>query len=344
MANERELIERLARVIPSFQRGNGAKTGVVLGIGDDAAIVRSAAGGDSIITVDAFVEGVHFLRRSHPPDSIGYKALARAASDIVAMGARPRFFLLSLGLPSDCTGAWLNQFAKGMGRAARSLGLVLIGGDTTRNPSIAISITVMGDTPRSGKKTRATMRSGARPGDVLYVSGRLGRAQLGLQIVLRGRGRDRKLRKLLGPHLYPAIRVALGQWLASRGVASAMMDLSDGLSADLPRLCSASGVGARIYAEKIPCVEIPPPVAKQLGARRTDPLDLALRMALHGGDDYELLFAVPRKLERKLAAAPDFQDLKAIGEIERSRGVRLVDRDGRVRPMPAQGWDSFREA
>jgi len=340
MADERELIERVARAIPSIQRGKEQKQGIALGIGDDAAVIRSARKRDWVVTVDAFVEDVHFLRDKHPADAVGYKALARATSDLAAMGARPDFFLLSLALPSDCTRTWLNLFAKGMGRAARKLGLVLVGGDTTRSASISISVTVIGHAQRFGTKAPVVSRSGARAGALLYVSGPLGRAQLGLELVLQDYANNRKLQKLLAPHLYPAIRLQLGEWLASRGIASAMIDISDGLSTDLARLCSASRVGARIYAERIPVVQIPSPVAGLLGRRAADPLS----MALHGGDDYELLFAVPKKLERKLAGAPDFQNLKCVGEIEPTMGVRLIEPDGQVRHLLAKGWDSFRRA
>lgn len=340
MADERKLIERVARAIPSIQRGKGLKQGIAMGIGDDAAVIRNVRKRDWVVTVDAFVEGVHFLRGKHPADAVGYKALARATSDLAAMGARPDFFLLSLALPIDCTGRWLNQFATGMGRASRELGLVLVGGDTTRSASISISITVVGHTRSIGTKARVVPRSGARAGELLYVSGPLGQAQLGLELVLQGRANNHKLQKLLASHLYPAIRLELGEWLASRGIASAMIDISDGLSTDLGRLCSASHVGARIYEERIPVVHIPPSVARLLRPRAPDPLS----MALHGGDDYELLFAAPKKWERKLAGAPGFQSLKCIGEIESRKGVRLIGPGGQARHLHAKGWDSFRKA
>jgi thiamine-monophosphate kinase len=225
---------------------------------------------------------------------------------------------------------------RGMGRAARSLKLTLAGGDTTQAKSIFISLTVMGEIARG----RAVTRAGAHPGDILYVSGALGRAQLGLELIRRGLGRDRSLSALLVPHLYPHIRIELGAWLAARGIASAMMDISDGLSTDLTHLCAASRVGASVYAEQVPCVEISDGLKRRFGGNFTgDPL----AMALHGGDDYELMFAVPRRLVAKLRGAPGFRDLRAIGEVKRRRGIELVGADGRSLKLAPLGWDPFRK-
>jgi thiamine-monophosphate kinase len=344
MEAEDQLIDRIARSVPSIGVGHSA-TGrparllVPFGIGDDAAVVSPGGKNDWILTCDAFIEGVHFLRHAHPADSVGYKSLARAASDIAAMGGEPRAFLLTIALPQDCTGKWLDQFLAGMRRAARALDLRLIGGDTTRTPQIFISITVLGEMPRR----RALKRSGARPGDLVYVSGRLGRAQLGLELLRRGiahaKRRDKALGPLLRQHLYPEIRLELGAWLANNRVASAMMDISDGLSTDLPRLCKASGVGAKLDARRIPCVQVPERVARRLGSSAPD----ALRMALDGGEDYELLFTVPRRNVSRLRRAPRFAQLTAIGEITRARKILMFDADGRARPLQPGGWDPFRK-
>lgn len=335
MLDESQLIDTITRVIPSFTGTKGLKRGVALGIGDDAMVMRGSNGKDWVLTVDAFIERVHFLAEKHSPDSVGYKALARATSDLAAMGAKPRFFLLTLALPRGRTGRWLSAMLRGMGRAARHLGLTLVGGDTTQAADISISVTVIGEIARG----RALTRAGARSGDILYVSGKLGRAQLGLELVRRGFGMKRDLASLLRPHLYPRIRVELGGWLASRRVASAMMDVSDGLSSDLARLCKASRVGARIYETRIPRVEVSEGVAKLFGKKAADPVG----MALHGGDDYELLFTIPKRNLRRLSRAPGFKNLTAIGEIRRGSGVSLVGTDGVERPMVALGWDSFRQ-
>ena len=337
MNTEAHLIKRIARAIPSRQARGESAAGLRLrlGIGDDAAIVAANRRSDWVLSCDAFLEGVHFLANMHPADSVGYKSLVRAASDLAAMGATPRLFLLTLALPSARTGAWLDQFLRGMARAARMLGMQLAGGDTSQSATISISITVLGETPPG----RAVTRSGARAGDIIYVSGKLGRAQLGLELILNGTGRQRRFAQLVRPHLYPRIRVSLGKWLAEHRVASSMMDLSDGLSTDLARLTAASRVGARLWAERIPRVAIPPALAKHLPGIKPDPL----QMALHGGEDYELLFTVPRRKAKLLSRTPGFRGLTAIGEITRAKQIMLVGADGKAKALLPRGWDSFRK-
>jgi thiamine-monophosphate kinase len=344
MDQEAQLIRRIARAIPPRSVGRGrsgihAEGGLRLGIGDDAAVVATGGGTDWVISCDAFLEGVHFLGEGYPADSVGYKSIVRAASDLVAMGAAPRMFLLTLALPTRRSGAWLDRFLGGMARAARELGMCLIGGDTSRSSTVSISITVLGEVAAG----RAVRRSGARAGDIIYVSGRLGRAQLGLKLVKRSGARELKRiikdqSRLMQPHLYPKIPVGLGAWLAQRRVASAMMDISDGLSTDLARLCAASGVGARLWAERIPCVTIPGGIAKHMGKLKLDPIEIAF----NGGDDYELLFTVPRRRAKRLRGAPGFREIAAIGEIERGKQITLVAADGRARRLTPGGWDSFR--
>lgn len=343
MDTEAQLIERIARAVPSatgpFAATGGGGGRLRLGIGDDAAVVVPSGRRDLIWTCDAFLEGVHFLADAHPPDSVGYKSLARATSDIAAMGGIPRLFLLTLALPTSRTGSWLDQFLKGMQRAARALGVRLAGGDTTKAPMVFISITVLGDIAPG----LAIPRSGARPGDLIYVSGRLGRAQLGLELVRRsfvtGAPADRPRRQLLQPHLYPEVRIELGEWLARHKVASALIDISDGLSTDLDHVCTESGVGARVWAERIPRVEIPAATARRLGKPHPDPL----QMALHGGEDYELLFTVPPRFTKRLRRAPEYSDLTAIGEITREKRILLVGADGRAERLVPGGWDPFRK-
>ena len=331
MMHESQLVEKIARALASRSRGAAH---VRLGIGDDAAILSLAGRADWVLSCDAFLENVHFRANTHPPDSVGYKALARASSDLAAMGATPRFFLLTLALPTARTGAWLDAFLKGMARAARELGITIIGGDTTNSDRVFISITVLGEIATR----HALTRSGARPGDIIYVSGKLGRAQLGLELVLRGHALERKLRSLVQPHLYPKIRVELGSWLARHQIATSAMDLSDGLSTDLARLCSASNVGAKIYVDKVPAVTIPPATARILGKRKLDPLQLAL----HGGEDYQLLFTLSPLQTKKLRRAPGAATLTAIGEITRNRQLILVAPDRHTKPLKSQGWDPFK--
>src|SRR5690242_12256312 len=177
MEQEAQLIERVRRAIPSRESG-----GLRLGIGDDAAVIAARDGSEWVLSCDAFLEGVHFLANRHPADSAGFKALARATSDLAAMGAQPRLFLLTLALPASRTGKWLDGFLGGMGRAARQLGMRIAGGDSTKSARISASITVLGEVRRG----LAVRRSGARPGDILCVSGRLGGAELGLKMVEAG--------------------------------------------------------------------------------------------------------------------------------------------------------------
>lgn len=305
-------------------------TGLRLGIGDDAALFKGAAGSDQILTCDWFLEGTHFLRDRHPPDAVGWKCLARAVSDVAAMGGVPRCFLLSLALPATHTGQWLDQFLGGLRRAAKRLDCLLAGGDTTRRKDILINVTVVGEV-RTGK---AILRSGARSGDSLFTSGRLGEAELGLRLIRNSNRRLNRRNPILRKHLYPEPRLALGRWLAEKRLASAMMDISDGLSTDLPRLCTASGVGARVEAAKIPAVRVP----KNGRSHGGNPLN----MALHGGDDYELLFTVPRTKLKHIPRSFQGISITAIGEITRERTLVLVHQSGREAPLPNRGWDPFR--
>ena len=285
-----------------------------------------------ILTCDWFLEGTHFLRAKHPPDSVGWKCLARAVSDIAAMGGVPRFFLLSLALPDTHTGRWLDQFLAGLGRASRKFACVLLGGDTTRRSQISVHATVVGEVPTG----RAVTRSGASPGDLIYVSGRLGEAEMGLQALRRRRGPGNRKDALTRKHLYPEPRLALGRWLAEKRLASSMMDLSDGLSTDLARLAAASRVGVCLQSATIPRFPTPD-MARKYGV---DPL----RLALHGGDDYELLFTVPLGKAKLLPRAFQSIRLTSIGRITPESKLVLRDEDGGEQPLAAGGWDPFRRS
>jgi thiamine-monophosphate kinase len=341
MKQEGQLIEKILRRLGSESSSsylasplNGSRAmPITLGPGDDAAVLRPSGKTELVLTCDASLEGVHFRRDVHPPESIGYKSLARATSDIAAMGAAPRFFLLTIGLPKSIRDTWLDRFLLGMRRAARDLKLQIIGGDTTAGSEVVISITVVGEIAPGF----AITRSGARPGDLIYVSGTLGRAQLGLRLALAGHARDFRLRATLAAHLYPKIRVGLGSWIARHRIASAMMDLSDGLSTDLTRLCRASKTGARIYASRIPRPQIPSAVLQKLRGPKPD----ALELALNGGEDYELLFAVRKNKVGSLKNSPDFSALTRIGEITAGKSLRLVTADGREKTLKPGGWDPF---
>jgi thiamine-monophosphate kinase len=320
----------LERIKATVARAGVRNSGLRLAVGDDAALFKGSRGSLQILTCDWFLEGTHFLGRRHPPDAVGWKCLARAVSDVAAMGGVPCCFLLSLALPASRTGSWLEQFLGGLRRAAERFACPLAGGDTTRRQNILINVTVVGEVRRGC----AVLRSAASPGDMVFVSGRLGEAELGLRLLRRGQGRLRSRDRLFRKHLYPEPRLALGHWLAEKRLASAMMDLSDGLSADLPRLCAASGVGARIEISKIPAVRVP----KSLGTRGLD----ALKLALHGGDEYELLFTVPHRKWKLIPGSFQGIPITAIGETTRERTLLLIDPSLREVPLANRGWDPFR--
>jgi thiamine-monophosphate kinase len=320
LRNEDALLKRVEAVFCRQEAG-----AIRLGIGDDAALLAPRKGFETVLTCDWFLQGSHFLLDRHPPDAVGWKCLSRAASDLAGLGAVPRCFLLSIALPLERTGKWLDGFLAGLRRASHRLECPLAGGDTTRSKDIAINITVVGEVPAG----RAVLRSGARPRDQLFVSGTLGEADLGLRYLLKRRGMARATNVALRKHLYPEARIALGQWLGKNRLATAMMDMSDGLSTDLPRLCAASGVGARVYAEWLP------------KSHRTNPAD-ALQLALHGGDEYELLFAVRPRNVRRLGDGFEGLRLTRIGEITAEKNI-VLESGGKLRRLESRGWDPFRK-
>jgi thiamine-monophosphate kinase len=317
---EDDLVARIAGNAPPV-RGSGLR----IGAGDDAALWHPRPGYETVVTSDWFLEGSHFLRDLHPPESVGWKCLARASSDIAAMGGMPRLFLLNVALPASHTGKWLEGFLKGLRRAEKHLRCALAGGDTTRQERILINVTVVGEVA----KGRAVLRSGARPGDLLFVSGRLGEAELGLRKVRHGKraaigSKDAAVRK----HLYPEPRIELGGWLAENRLASAMMDISDGLSSDLARLCRASGVGAVMNEAALPT---PSGV----------PAEVGVRLALHGGDDYELVFTVPTSRLPRLKRGARRRDIACIGVITAEKRMLLEKLDGSAEELAPGGWDPF---
>ncbi len=290
--SEAEILARIKR----------SKTpGLKRGIGDDCAIYQPKPGEDLVFTTDFLIENVHFTRATHPPRAIGHKALARGLSDIAAMGADPRFCLLSLALPDWATTRFINSLFDGLQDLAAQTRCPLAGGDLSHAPLLLCDIVVCGSVP-SGE---ALLRSGAHPGDSIWVSGSLGGSALGLR-TQSGRARRR--------HLYPEPRLALGR--AIRTIATSAMDLSDGLSLDLARLCTESHVAAAITA---------PPIFP--GA--------TLDAALHGGEDYELLFTLPaRKHPKAFGAVP----VTRIGSIV-SGVPGCVTLDGK--PLAPLGYDHF---
>jgi thiamine-monophosphate kinase len=300
--------------------------GVRLGIGDDAALVKVTSGQELILKTDMSIEDVHFSPRLHRSQVIGHRALARSLSDIAAMGGTPRYALISLALSTRIDRAWLKGFYRGFFALARRFGVAVIGGDTAIVPGQTMVDVIVVGVIREGM---AVLRSGARRGDQIFVSGRLGLSALGLRLLQSPAFRPKPGNAVaIRAHLHPQPQCALGRYLSVKGLATAMMDLSDGLSIDLKRLCDASGVGACLLADRIPSP----------GLR--DAAD-SLQLALHGGEDYQLLFTVPRKKMARIPARFGQVPLHCIGEIQAAPGIRLVTPDGKARPLTSQGYDHF---
>jgi thiamine-monophosphate kinase len=317
--SERQFIERLRH---EALRRSAAPHGTFAlrhGIGDDCAILSCSPRKDLLVTTDLFLEGVHFQREWQQPSLLGRKALARGLSDIAAMGGLPRFAFLSLAIPLRTPDRWINAFLRGMLQLAKESGVTLAGGDTGSSQSGVVSdIIVLGEVPRG----TGILRSGARPGDEIWVTGKLGGAALALRL-LRGRKRIPHRATTLRPLLSPQPRLRMGSYLRERRLASAMIDLSDGLSIDLSRLCQASGVGARIDEAALPRAPQTP-----------------IELALHGGEDHELLFTVSPARTHHLPGRIAGVRLTRIGTVQRGRALRLV-RGGRERPLPVLGFEHF---
>ena len=301
---------------------------VALGIGDDCALLAVAPGMQLAVSCDMLLEGRHFLS-TVDPFRLGHKALAVNLSDLAACGARPLAFTLALALP-QADEAWLAGFSAGLFALADAHECELVGGDTTRGP-LNICITVFGEVPTG----HALLRSGARAGDDLYVSGALGAARLALEVFRGRRHVTANVFETARARLeQPTPRVALGQ--ALRGVASAMVDLSDGLTGDLGHVLKQSGVGARIETGAALAL-----LDAELAAE-LDP-ETALALVLAGGDDYELAFTAPPAAREAVqrAAATAATPVQRIGRIEAEAGLRLAQPDGSLLPQRPAAFDHF---
>ncbi len=312
---EKELIQRIRRRVRPGR-------GVVRGIGDDCAVLRLPRGHEALVTTDFSLEGIHFRREWHPPDSVGHRCLARGLSDIAAMAGEPLAAFLSLAAPGDLPQAWIDGFLDGFLTLAKKFRVALAGGDVAESPSgVLADIVVLGSVPRG----KAILRSGAQPGDSVYVTGELGGSSAELEKMLLQK-QPRTAPGSFPRHFYPMPRIAVARRLREQQLASAMIDISDGLSTDLEHICEESRVAAKIDSTLLPLA-------------RVEGQWVELRLALNGGEDYELLFTVAR--ERTVPRSIAGVRVTRIGEIIRGRTMKLMLADGRIEQLVPKGWQHF---
>lgn len=315
--NEKALIARI-------RRQPGRSKNVIAGIGDDCAILRIPAGQEAIVTTDFSLERVHFRRDWHPAQSVGHRCLTRGLSDIAAMGGEPLAAFLSLALPHDLSQRWVDGFLAGFLQLAKKHHVALAGGDTAESPDgVLADIMVLGHCPQG----RAIRRSGARPGDLIYVTGTLGGSAFAIRELSTSPRRAVRAGHFPG-HFFPAPRLAAGKFLREKQLATAMIDISDGLSTDLAHLCEESRVGAEIETDGIP-------LATAGKSKQIVPLEFAL----HGGEDYELLFTASAK--RKIPARIGNVPITRIGRIIRGKKMFLIDKKGERKRLTPSGWEHF---
>jgi thiamine-monophosphate kinase len=315
---EKALIDRIRRNISSARASQ-----VIRGIGDDCAVLRLPTNHDALVTTDFTLEGVHFRRAWHSPEIVGRRCLTRGLSDIAAMGGDPVALFLSLAIPKQLPQSWVDRFMKGFMDLARDFHVPLAGGDTAQSPAgVLADIIVLGSVPRG----LAILRSTARAGDRIYVTGELGGAAAALEDL---RKRSIKVAPRDYPrHFHPIPQVAIGRFLCEKKLVSSMIDLSDGLSTDLAHICAESRVGARIEEDLIPRATVGRPAR-----------GVSMDAALHGGEDYELLFTAPKlkRIPARILGVP----ITSIGEITRNRSITLL-KDGARCKLESRGWEHVR--
>ncbi|HEX5702629.1 MAG TPA: thiamine-phosphate kinase [Pyrinomonadaceae bacterium] len=336
--NEFDFIRRLREQTKS--RSQSSRLSV--GIGDDAAVIRQYSDRDFVLTTDLLVEGIDFHPQITPPRLLGHKALAVSMSDIAAMGARPRWALASVGFAKDVWDSnFKDDFFAGYLGLADRYDVTLAGGDVSASPQIVIDSILVGEVTTG----RAVLRSTAQPGDQIFVTGSLGGAAAGLKLIEFGArvsepgaagsdSDDDAIQALLLRQLSPQPRVGWGIVLGEEHLATSMIDISDGLSSDLHHLCTESSVGATIDAASLPLDEN---VVHLCGRRALDPLALAL----HGGEDFELLFTVARENVKRLPQLVDGIPISHIGEIVDATGSVRVNEQNRVWELAPQGFEHF---
>lgn len=319
---ERKLIALIAGLLASSsaRRGNGHR--VLVGIGDDAAVIKSAGNTLWVFTTDTMASGVHFLVHREPPLSIGYKALVSASSDVVAMGGRPLFAVVSASLTGYEDIKWVRQFTQGLRRASSEYGIRVVGGETTRSlRDIVVCVTVLGTLFR-----KPITRSGARKGDIVMISGVPGQAHLGAEYLSRGTGGFS--RRCVRKYLYPRLHIDLAHMLATRARASSLIDTSDGLDAALRQISAASRKRLDIILPAIPALSLRRRFIRSYAA------------SLYGAEDYDLVFTLPSKSCGPVARS--FRGCVPIGEVREGRGVRYYDGQGTLCRIPPGGYEHFK--
>ncbi len=321
--SEAELIRWIRSLASPFQKK------VLVGIGDDAAVIKGREGYSYLFTTDTLVENVHFRWEFVHPYQVGWKALAVNASDIAAMGGYPVFALVTFGIPTSFLSSRVKEVYKGLVDLSTRLNLEISGGDIVRSRIFFISISVVGEVEAG----RAVLRSGAKPGDSVYLTGDIGRAATGFLSLKEGKklhlpsATDSLRRRWLMP--FPRIKEA--REIAMGGVATAMIDLSDGLSSDLYHILEESGVGAEIWEKNLPIASETEKVCHELNRS-------PLEVALHGGEDYELLFTAPATTNVEKIVS--FQ-VTRIGKILEGSGLFLLNKKGERKKLKSGGWDHF---
>jgi thiamine-monophosphate kinase len=334
VSKNRQSNRRENRVVDFLEKHfAGRSASIIRGIGDDAAVIHQQGAKENwVVTTDMLLEDIDFQKGWLTPGQLGHKSLAANLSDLAAMGARPRFYTLSLGIPATIPDKWITRFYKGLAKLASTHRILLIGGDLSRSANgIQVTITAIGETWHR----QAIYRSGGSAGDVLYVTGILGKSAAGLNLLRQGHTKGTTIaeKEALRAHRTPTPRCEVGFWLLQNHYASCMLDLSDGIATDLPRLCASSDVGAEIYIGDLP-------IFSASKSCNSDPLNLAL----NGGEDFELLFAVPGSVAARFekAYSKKFPRASRIGILTSSRGIVLKKSPGKpARPLANGGFDHF---
>jgi thiamine-monophosphate kinase len=328
-SGERELLKKIFRKRPAPSRG------LLVGMGDDAAVVRPKKGRELVYTTDTLVENIDFSLKYFSYRQIGEKAMAANLSDIAAMGAVPIYFLLTLGIPSYTPVKEVMKIFEGLNSLGKTFRTDLIGGDLSEAPFLFVGLSMIGEV-KAGKKV---LRKGAKPEDLLYVTGTLGDSKAGLEILKKDpslSGTSSHFKFLTARHLTPSPRVEEGRLLSRLGLATAMIDISDGVTTDLVNLTDASGVGADLFIDELP---LSAPLVRFAKRRNKNPCSYALS----GGEDFELLFTVsPKNIYRvELLVRTGKIKAKAVGKMTLKKRLRYIDKEGRKIVIKEKGYEHF---